>query len=263
MICQLDIEAGLSQGLTYLQKCYVTTPLKVANITEDKSLNRLELMLMSSSPGVLDGDQYDINILVEKGSSLHLSTQSYQRLFTMKEGASQQMKVVVEPGASFTYLPHPCVPHKDAIYTANNQIFLAENATLIWGEVLTSGRKLHGESFLFSSYQNKTAIYKNGRLKVKENVCIKPDKNIINNIGQLEGFSHQATLIFICESSDIKQLISTLHSHLSGMANISFGVTSLQINGLMVRLLGHKGEQLFETMKHIATIVSAKNNALK
>ena len=41
-------------------------------------------MLMSSSPGILDEDKYLMKIEVAEGCALKLHTQSYQRLFTMK-----------------------------------------------------------------------------------------------------------------------------------------------------------------------------------
>ena len=57
----------------------------MANITEDKTGATLQLMLMSSSPGILDGDEYKIKIELEENCSLQLHTQSYQRLFNMKQ----------------------------------------------------------------------------------------------------------------------------------------------------------------------------------
>ena len=53
MNAQLHIQTALRNGITYLKNCYATPPFKLANITEDKQSHELQLMLMSSSPGIL------------------------------------------------------------------------------------------------------------------------------------------------------------------------------------------------------------------
>ena len=150
MNAELNIQVGERKGCSYLKHSYFTTPFKVVNITEDKTQYDLHLMLMSSSPGILDGDMYDIKIEVEKNCSLHLQTQAYQRLFTMKHGATQQMNVYVGDNASLVYLPHPSVPHEQSIFTSLNNFYLSSNCSFVFGEILTCGRKLNGEAFLFS-----------------------------------------------------------------------------------------------------------------
>lgn len=55
MNAQLDIKIGERKGCSFLKEVYFTTPFKVADITEDKTQHALQLMLMSSSPGILDG----------------------------------------------------------------------------------------------------------------------------------------------------------------------------------------------------------------
>ena len=47
----------------------------------------------------------------------------------------------------FVLLPHPSVPHEAIDFTSRNKIYLSDNCSLIFGEVLTCGRKLNGEVF--------------------------------------------------------------------------------------------------------------------
>lgn len=248
----LDLETGFRNGKTVLQKSFCTQPFKIANITEDKSSENLKLMLMSSSPGILDGDSYNLNVTIGNGCSLALTTQSYQRLFQMQNGASQELQVVMGESSSFIYLPHPVVPHRDAVFTSKSKIFLADACTLLWGEVINCGRKLNGEVFQFSSYHNLTEIYLNKRLVVKENILLKPQQTSLSAIGQLEGFSHQATLLYLNEEAAVAPLLEILVMELEKEDNIAFGVSALPVNGLVVRLLGHKAEQLFQLLQTLA-----------
>lgn len=262
MIADLHIQTAHVKNITYLKNCYCTTPFKVANITEDKKDPTLRLMLMSSSPGILDGDEYRLKIELEESASLQLHTQSYQRLFSMKQQATQQMEVILAKGSSFCFIPHPAVPHEHSNFTARNKIFLSDNCSLIFGEILTCGRKLNGEVFLFSKHHTVTEIFINNHLIIKENLLMQPATINLNTIGQWQGYTHQASLIYLDEKADIKFLIAGVKELMLSQNDISMGITAAPANGIIVRLLGQKAEQLFDCLKMIAGYLP-QNNQLK
>lgn len=256
MRARLHIQVAQRNGIPYLKQSFFTPPFKVANITENKKAAPLHLMLMSSSPGVLDGDEYEMKVELEEGCALHLHTQSYQRLFTMKGGATQTMEVHLKPGASFRYLPHPAVPHEGASFTARNRIYLEEGSSLIWGEVLTCGRKLNGEAFVFTEYRNVTDVYASGKLVIRENLRLLPAFADPLKMGQLEGYSHQASLLYWNEAASIPALADLVHEYLSGQEQMRFGVTHVAPHGMVVRLLGHKAEPLYQYLGAVADLVA-------
>ncbi len=255
MKAELHIQVAEKSNRSFLKHSYFTTPFKVMNITEDKNSGDLHLMLMSSSPGILDGDEYDLTIELEQNSSLYLHTQAYQRLFNMKLGAVQNMQVHIANDASFYYLPHPSVPHEQSIFTAKNNFYLAATSSLFFGEILTCGRKLNGEAFLFSKYQSVSNIYQNGKLVIKENLLMQPSFINVHAIGQLEGYSHQASMICIDNTLDLKRTHQLLINTLEAEVNIEFGVSIMPINGLIIRLLGNGAEQLYDLLKKILTVI--------
>ncbi|MDQ6608394.1 MAG: urease accessory protein UreD [Bacteroidota bacterium] len=214
--------------------------------------NRLHLMLGSSSPGILDGDDYDVTIMVGAKCNLELETQSYQRLFNMYKGAKQTMNVVLHAGASFVYLPHPVVPHEGAIFLSKTKLNLHAASSLLWGEIMSCGRKLNGEVFKFTSYHSLLQIFQNDKLVVKENILLKPAEMNLSSIGHFEGFTHHATLIFINNEIVVADLISLLVEMLCVEKNIAFGVSALPVNGIIIRLLGYAAEHLFELVKTLA-----------
>jgi urease accessory protein len=229
------------------------------NITEDKRGKDLHLMLMSSSPGILDEDEYELKIEVEENCSLQLHTQSYQRLFNMQNNAKQLMNVHLQNNASFVYLPHPSVPHKDSSFTAINKIHLNNNCNLIWGEILTCGRKLNEEIFKFNKYHNSTEIFINNKLIIKENLLMQPLFINPNSIGQLEGYTHQASLICFQHQFNTEEIIDNIHEFLSQLNEISFGISTTNKNGIIVRIVGYKAEQLHQSLKTIASIMLQPN----
>jgi urease accessory protein len=254
MIARLAILARSVNGITFLKKCYSDPPFKVANITEDKKAHMLRLMLMSSSPGVLDADEYRININLEEDTCLQLHTQSYQRLFTMKQQAGQHTNVHLESGSSFCFIPHPVVPHKNSNFIARADFHLAENCSLIFGEVFTCGRKLNGEIFTFSRYHNLTRIYLNDKMVIKENLLMEPSLIDPRGIGQMQEFTHQASLVYLDEKADIKKIIPQLLLLLQH-TDIKVGITAAPANGIIIRLLGQGAEQLFDYLKLVAGVL--------
>jgi urease accessory protein len=232
----------------------------VANITEDKKAGTLHLMLMSSSPGILDGDDYQLQIDVSENCRLQLHTQSYQRLFNMKTGARQSMEVHLQKGASFIYIPHPAVPHKQSVFTSRNTIYLQENTRLIWGEGLTCGRKLNGEQFEFVKYHSITDVYRNGRLMIRENFLVQPGITDVHAIGQWEGHSHQASMIILDKPENITRVYATIDHYLQQQQQVTFGISTLSNTGIVVRLLGHKAEQLYNCQHGIAALAMANNS---
>jgi urease accessory protein len=256
MISQCHIRTNFADGITRLGNTYFTSPFKVANITEDKRSKWLQLMIMNSSPGILDGDDYEINIELEKNSCLHLHSQSYQRLFQMKKGALQNSVIRLAENCSFTYIQHPCVPHEQSIFKSTNKIFLSANCNLVWGEVLTCGRKLNGEVFRFASYHTVTEIYKEDRLVIKENLRMQPSLVDPKVIGQLEGHTHQASFIYLPAEGVKPECMDTVHQWLEGQPEIVFGITNAGGNGMVIRVLGNGAESLYNILVTVSKMAA-------
>ena len=255
MTSQLHIIAGYKNHTSYLKHSYCKQPFKLADITEEKASGLLQLMIMSSSPGVLDHDNYSIGVSIEENAKVNLTTQGYQRLFTMHNTASQYMNVHVHNNASFCFLPHPIVPHAASDFSSVNNIYLHKNHNLVWSEIITCGRKLSGEEFKFTRYHNVTNVHLNNKLVVKENILLEPLKKNVHTIGQLEGYTHQATLLFIHDHADMKKIAEACKELLSGIEDISFGISTLPVNGLICRLLGQKSEKLFNCNNDLASLI--------
>jgi urease accessory protein len=252
MIAQLDIQVKNINQQSVVVKSYCTTPFKILNITEDKSKPGVDLMLMSSSPGILNGDVYKLEIKIDDGAELRLHTQAYQRLFTMHENATQTMAVHVQNAASFIYLPHPTVPHKGASFTNYNTFYLQQSSRLIFGEILTCGRKLNNEQFSFTIYQSITSVYMHDKLVIKENLFMAPATIAVDAIGQLEGYTHQASLLFIDSHVVVEKITTSIIDVLQQQKNIAFGVSATPANGVIVRILGNGAEQLYDCLQMIA-----------
>ena len=252
MKATVHIRTVVRNGHTRLAESYFTPPFKVADTTEDKKGLLLHLMLMSSSPGILDGDEYTIRIELEEGSRLQLHTQAYQRLFQMTGGASQRMEVRIQKGAGFCYLPHPTVPHRSSVYTGINKVYLSEDSCLVWGEVLTCGRKLNGEVFAFSEYHSTTDLILDDHLLLRENIFLRPSSMHLAGIGQMEGFTHQASLLLIGKDWTEGAVQDLIREYTAGHKDILVGFSAGPAGSLVLRLLGNQAGQLHQILQAIA-----------
>jgi urease accessory protein len=262
MKSQLHITAGCRNDKTYLKNSFCTHPFKIGNVTEDKTKSVLKLMMMSSSPGVLDRDEYNIEIEVEENALLQINTQGYQRIFTMQDAAKQITNVRLHNNASLWYLPHPAVPHKHSNYKAVNNIHLKTNHTFCWSEIITCGRKLCNEEFTFTRFQNTTNVYINDKLVVKENLLLQPHITNVSLLGQMEGYTHQSTLLYLDNRVDCEYLMLECREMLLSINGIEFGISQLPVNGFTVRILGYKGEQLFDIQKQLASLLSEEPSTI-
>lgn len=260
MTAHLRIHVQSLQGVTFLKTSYAEPPFKICDITENKKHKTLRLMLMSSSPGILNADAYEISVNLGPGTCLQLHTQAYQRLFTMTHFASHATSVSMADHSSFCYIPHPVVPHKNSSYESRMDVHLSAGCTLIYGEVLTCGRKLNGEVFTFSKYQSTSRIFLHGKLCIKENLLLQPALINPSSVGQLQQYTHQASMVCLHPGISVQSLIEELYILLKDEEEISIGITSAPINGILLRVMGQRAEQLFHILKRVATTVLQKHS---
>jgi urease accessory protein len=78
------------------------------------------------------------------------------------------------------------------------------------------------------------------------------------SIGQLEGYTHQASLILLNEKINCAELKDQVYNYLLLQEGISFGVSNAPVNGIVVRILGNKAEQLFKQLQSITKLSSVK-----
>ncbi|MGB3344821.1 MAG: urease accessory protein UreD [Aequorivita sp.] len=247
-----SLKTGLREQ-TILKDVYFTPPFNLVEVRENKKNPLLEMMVMSSSPGILNDDFYDINIEVVAGSSLNLQTQSYQRIYVSEKGTNQHMNISVGEDAYFSHVPHPVVPHKGARFTAKSKIQIKNSSTLLWGEILTCGRKYMAEEelFQFKKHHAITEIYQEEVLIFKDNLYIVPDEINLKELGQYEEYTHQGSLFFITPEADVTERMENISNRLAKEEGIIHGISKLLDNAYVLRILGNEGEQLYKLFTQI------------
>lgn len=254
--CELKITTGIRDGYHYLEEKFYTQPFGLLRYDARSHDDPwLRYMIRCASPGILGGDFWDMKFRVIEGTSLQLESQAYSRIHEMKEGdeAKQEVTVDVEENGYFQYIPHPTVPHKNSIFKSKNTINLKKSSKLIWGEVVTCGRKLYGdgEVFEFTSLSNQTTVFVEGEMIFKDRLFLDPKKNDLKALGQFEGYTHQATMIVYNEDQDFDQITEVLIENVKDENEVEYGITTTIKDAIIIRVVGNGGEQLYKILKRI------------
>jgi urease accessory protein len=252
MDCKLNLITGYREGKSYMKDVFVSLPFRVVPVGQLKKDGGAYLMITSSSPGILSGDHHYLNILVEENARLQLLSQSYQRLFNMDDHATQDLTVNMQANTSFSYVPHPIVPHENSTFISTNKIYLEENCDFMLGEIITCGRKHYGEVFKYTHFQNKTEVVFKNKLIFKDNILLQPQTIPLDSMGYLEEFTHQGTLVYLnTKNIPTEIFVEEIFEMINVESDIEFGISSLQKDGFVLRILGFGGEQIFNCFQKI------------
>lgn len=251
---KLSLRTEIRDGFHHLADMFYTNPFGLMRFDKRHAHDPwLRYMIRSSTPGIMAGDFYEISFRVVKGTNLGLETQAYSRVHSMKPGgfARQTTTIDVEEDAMFQYIPHPTSPHKDSVYEAVNTINIAKTSRVIWGEVLTCGRKYYGEGeeFQFKKLTSYTRIYLDGTLIFKDRLYMEPKKMDLTTMGQWEGFTHQATIFIYDQQLEEDHLLELLEEALVNEEEVEHGITTTVGGGVVIRIVGQGAEQLYNISK--------------
>ncbi|MDO5614976.1 MAG: urease accessory protein UreD [Cruoricaptor ignavus] len=244
-----------SGEVTLLEDRFFDIPYKLTHFGRPTAADFLEMILMCSSPGVMEGDSLQMDILCKENAKMKFFTQSFNRIHPMpkKNGAEQFCNFKIEKGAKFMYVPHPTIPYKDSIFEATNDIRMTGTSHLIWGDLISGGRIHSGEKFLFSKYHTKTKIYRDERLIIFDNQLISPETQPLEELLFFEGYTHQGTLLMVSPfAEDFKKELDAIL--LEQFTDSSYGFTICAENALMLRILGNSGDALYDWLLNIGNM---------
>lgn len=248
MQAKIDLKVGEKGGRSYIRSLYTTPPFRMIPVGALRQDGGCYLMQTTTSPGVLSGDRYELLLEVDNNARLTLLSQSYQRLFDMEGSAEQRMRITIGEHAHFSQVSHPIVPHKNSSYSSHTTVEMGEGSTFLQSEIITCGRKYHGEEFVFRDLSTYVEVRSRGVLRLRDRVWLTPQRSPLRECGLLEGYTHQGTLIYQSTmDGDIKPTIEDIYNLLSKVEGLRFGISATHYSGFVIRALGDGGESLYNT----------------
>ena len=250
----LDLELQKdSTGKTVVTRQFSQVPLQFQRVLyPENSLPEMAyLYVMSPSGGILQGDRYRIDVLLKNKAIAHMTTQGATNIYSMNTNfASQIVNITVDENCYLEYIPDQIIPHKNSRYYQKVNLNVHNNSTLIYSEILTSGRVAMGESFEYDICYLRTHC-KNQDKKIRfiENEKIEPKKQRLGNFGILGKYSIVGTVYILTRKEDVIELENTIIKNIRNTDVVSVGMSILpDESGIVIRILGNKTDSIFDVV---------------
>ncbi len=110
--------------------------------------------------GLVAGDHIALEVTVGDGASAAIGTQSSTKVYRDAVDAWAQQSVCAQVGAdgALALLPDPVTPFAASRYRQRLEVDLAENASLLLVDSITSGRAARDERWAFTAYDSRITV---------------------------------------------------------------------------------------------------------
>ncbi|MSV33905.1 MAG: urease accessory protein UreD [Nitrosarchaeum sp.] len=254
----LDIEP--SSGKTRIKEKESAFPLSVQKeMYYDQFQPKMtHVYIVSSSGGILQGDKYLIDIILEKNALAHITTQGATRVYGMNvSNAIQVINVSLDDGAYLEFIPDQIIPYKNSRFYQEINFKVHDNATMIYSEIISPGRIGMGEIFDYEiCYLRSIGKNHKDELRFTDYTKIEPKKMNLQDFGVLEQKQITATMYILAKRNDVEKIIQTLENEIKNSSEIEFGWSTMtKENGILLRILGNTTRDVIRLVYDITKIV--------
>jgi urease accessory protein len=179
---------------TYLAESYARSPLKILR-QFDLADGRAVVQILQTTPGVFAGDDYEMEIVVDRGARVVIMNPSATKLHRMTGTgfATQRFHVSVHEDAHLEYYPALTIPFPEADFRQSLHIDLHPKARLALLERWAMGRVERGEYLLFRRLSARTAVHLAGKPLYRDALELTPSANDSGDWGVLEAERYSAS----------------------------------------------------------------------
>ena len=254
----LDIES--ISGRTIIKEKESVFPLSVQKeMYYDQFQPKMtHVYIVSSSGGILQGDKYLIDIILEKNALAHITTQGATRVYGMNvSNAIQVVNVSLDDGAYLEFIPDQIIPYKNSRFYQEINFKVHNNATMIYSEIISPGRIGMGEIFDYEiCYLRSIGKNHKDELRFTDYTKIEPKKMNLQDFGVLEQKQITATVYILAKREDVEKIIQTLETEIKNSLEIEFGWSTMtKENGILLRILGNTTRDVIRLVYDITKIV--------
>lgn len=161
-------------GTPFVSKQDFRVPVHIGKGHVDQET--LVLNIANPTAGFFDGDRVDIDVSVNEGAKLCLSTPAASRVYPTRSGkpAANYQKFCVGENSLLEWNPEPFIPHAGASYHQCTEIRLHPSASLLFLEWIAPGRVAMGEAFLYQNLRWELDLFEDGKLSARERYDLRP-----------------------------------------------------------------------------------------
>jgi len=260
---RLRADFRLRDGRTALGDVCCTAPLKLAKpFPVEGHPGGVLAIVMDVSPGLMDGDRYELAWDIGPGSSLAVTTQSYAKVHPCPEGgAEQETRIFVGEGASLVYAPQPAMLYADASFRTRTRVELAPDASLLLLDTLCAGRVHYGagEAFRYRLYESEVVITRRGRVAAASRMRLAPGEQELGLPGVFESDTHVGKLYGLgpFAAGPLAETLLAEADRAERGARVRCGVSPLAEGGVAAVVLGASAWEVHGTLLRLGRAFAA------
>ncbi len=253
-LSELNIKIAHTDERDIIEHVSFTAPFKITKPFYDEH-NKMKIMMLSVSAGIMAGDHQEINIEIGENARAEITSQSYEKIHKMQSGmAKRKTKLTVSSGGLLIYNPLPSIPFSDSAFQTDTEIYLKDKTSkLIYSEIISCGRVGMEERFKYNFYKALTKVYSEDELIYWDNANYVPSQTEMEGFCMFEGYTHLSNMILVNVNKD-EELIGKIRDIISDR-NIDGGCTETASGDACIRMLANGSERLMEVHKDIIAVV--------
>lgn len=240
---KLNIRTRNQDGKTVIDDVYFTAPYKITRPFYE-GYGKLKIMVLAVSAGILEGDVQEITIDALEGTNTIITSQSYEKIFKMKDNdAKRNTRIYVSRDSFLKYVPLPTIPFADSAFTSRTDVELEDSSSkFIMSEIITCGRYARGEKFQYKYFKSLVSLTSKGRLLYRDNTVYKPKDFAMDSIGMFEDYTHLANILIF--NFNIDDNILDQIRKIIDKSKAEGGVSYTWSKDVVVRILGNNAQFL-------------------
>jgi urease accessory protein len=227
-----EIAFSLRDGASRLTHLYERNPLRVLFPGGDMPT----AAIVTTSGGLVAGDQFDIRIRVETGAAAHVTASAAEKIYR-STGATTvvDQRLDVQDRARLEFLPPETILFDGTQLRRRTTVELGEEARFLGGGIIVFGRRARGETFTRGLLRDVWEVRRGWRLIWGDALHVDGDvAAVMNDPACFDGAAACATLILAAPGA--AGLVEGAREA-QGRSEVRSGVTL--VNGLLVaRWLG-------------------------
>ena len=198
---------------------------------------------------VLQGDRLALEVALGAGARAHVTTQSATKVHAMDANfALQTQALTLDEDAYLEFLPDPLIPHRRARFASNTRITLAPTASVLYAEIVQSGRKHHHPDECFGATVLSLAVAAerpDGTELFGEKLVIEPARYPVREAGVMGGFDVFGNVILCTPPDKADRIHERLGAQVDLERGVAFGACRLPNDaGLVYKVLGRETAQV-------------------
>jgi urease accessory protein len=218
------------------------------------------LFMITTSGCVLQGDRLALEIDVAAGARAHVTTQAATKIHSMDANyAVQTQTISVGEDAYLEFLPEPMIPHRRARFLSETRITVAPTATVLYGEIVQSGRKHHHPDESFGATLLSLAVEASrpgGEALFSEKLLMEPARQPVRQTGVMGDFEVFANVVLLAPKEIADRVDARVGAEVDLAAGLAFGACRLPNDaGLIFKALGHETAEVRARVRDFWAVV--------